>query len=108
MSEFIGEYNKLVRDSIPHIAEQDGLTVYARRLDDDEYEDALLQKLVEEATGAAESRGSLEELADVLEVVRAICKVRGYHMSDIDDTRVKKRERKGGFDDRVYLERIAE
>lgn len=108
MNKFIGEYNKLVRDGIPAIVTKDGLTPVVRRLDDDEYEKELYIKLVEEAKEVQESIGSVEELADLLEVVRAICKVKGYNVHDVEDTRTIKRQQRGGFDEKVFLERIIE
>lgn len=108
MNKFIGEYNKLVRDGIPAIVAKDGLSPIVRRLDDDEYEKELYNKLVEEAQEVKDSTGSVEELADLLEVVRAICRVKGYNMHDVEDARTIKRQQRGGFDEKVFLERIVE
>lgn len=108
MNENIGEYKKLVRDGIPRIIEDDGLRPIIRRLTDDEYESELYKKLAEETAEVAESDGSLEELADVMEVVRAICKAKGYRIQDVEDARTRKHQKRGGFDEKVFLERITE
>jgi predicted house-cleaning noncanonical NTP pyrophosphatase (MazG superfamily) len=66
---------KLNRDGVPDLIRRDGGRVETRRLSDDEFGAALREKIVEEAreVAAAGSRGeTIEELADLLEVVRAL------------------------------------
>ena len=65
---------KLVRDRIPEIIRDAGRTPVTRTLDPTAYEQALRDKLLEEADEDAAASGPepLEELADVLEVVRAL------------------------------------
>ena len=70
-------YNKLVRDKIPEIIEADGKTCKTHILSDDEYLAALETKLNEEVAEYQIDK-NLEEMADVLEVLRAICVARGY------------------------------
>ena len=105
MSEFIGTYGKLVRDGIPDLVRSDGDEPHVRRLNDEQFEGALYKKLVEEATEFRDS-GDIAELADLLEVVRAICKLKGWRLDDIDDVRLQKFAERGGFNDRVFLEEI--
>ena len=64
-------YNKLVRDRIPEIVEADGNTCTAETLSDRQYMEMLDAKLNEELAEYQESK-SLEELADLLEVMRAV------------------------------------
>lgn len=71
----------------------------------DDYRAALLEKLFEEA---AELRGAgvtevAEEIADVLEVLRAIAKVRGHEWADIEKVAEAKRAERGAFLERLYL-----
>ena len=70
-------YNKLVRDRIPDIIRADGHIPQCETLDTAHYLDALEQKLLEEA---AEYRQTpcMEEMADLMEVIEAICKARGF------------------------------
>ena len=69
-------YNKLVRDKIPEIISADnGSICKTRIMDDKEYLKALDAKLQEELCEYLES-GSIEELADLEEVIRAVLKTK--------------------------------
>jgi len=97
-------FNKLVRDKIPDVIKSNGDTPNYRVIeDDDEYLRALLQKDVEEGVELAENP-SLEELADKLEVLYAIAHQIGYTPEQVEQARVEKRNSRGGFDRRIYLE----
>ena len=98
-------YNKLVRDKIPEIIEADGKACKTRILSDDEYIAALEAKLNEEV---AEYRAdnSLEEMADVLEVLQAICVARQYSLEELEALRAKKANERGGFADKIFLEYV--
>ena len=63
-------YNKLVRDNIPNIIANDNEEVFTSTLTIEEYQEALLNKLQEETTET--KKEILEELADVLEVLKSI------------------------------------
>ena len=67
-------YRKLVRDRIPEIIQSEGRRPVTRVLDEASYRQALLAKLVEEAQEASQATGAdlPGELADVLEVLRAL------------------------------------
>lgn len=96
-------YNKLVRDNIPEIFK--GNCTY-RTLTTTEYEKELKNKLIEEAKEFAESTSvdqSIEELADVLEVITAILKLKGWNHSDVLSVANAKAKVKGRFIDRVFL-----
>jgi predicted house-cleaning noncanonical NTP pyrophosphatase (MazG superfamily) len=99
-------HNKLVRDRIPDFIESEGHQPVMRVLDDDEYRIALLAKLVEEAQQArAASAGDLpSELADIMEVLRALVKAEGLVWEDILAVATRKRAESGGFEDRIFLE----
>lgn len=64
-------YNKLVRDKVPQIIERSGKSRICSILPDDKYIEALNNKLLEEVNEYLES-GTVEELADIEEVLRAI------------------------------------
>lgn len=99
------EHNKLVRDKIPEICQVNGDVPTTRNLDDAEYISALYDKLDEESREVreAEPNDVLGELADALEVLRAIGKARGYTPEQIEVKRAQKFEERGGFDDRIFL-----
>lgn len=96
-------YNKLVRDKIPGIIEADGKTCKIHILSDDEYLTALEAKLNEEVAEYQIDK-NLEEMADVLEVLRAICVARGYSLEELEALRAKKADERGGFAEKIFLE----
>ena len=103
MSEII--YNKLVRDKIPEIIEMNGEIAITRILDIKEYKTALFEKLVEEVRELLDSEGSLDERADVGEVLGAIDKIFGWAELDIQEARSAKNKKRGSFAKRIYLEK---
>ncbi|MHA2854216.1 nucleoside triphosphate pyrophosphohydrolase [Paenibacillus lautus] len=99
-------YNKLVRDLIPQVIEATGKEFRTRILNEEEYKKELIIKLKEESEEyfvAESSKESLEELADMLEVIRALAVVHGATWEELEALREKKAEARGGFQDRVYL-----
>ena len=95
-------YNKLVRDKIPQIIKDQGEHPQVRILSDTEYSDALDQKLKEE-TAEFFADKNLEELADILEVVYAQAENLGFTKEELHVCYEKKHEKRGGFQDRVFL-----
>ena len=84
------EFNKLVRDKIPEIIEENDEYSLTRTLNDKEYEKALYDKLLEEANeviNANKKEETEEELADLLEVVRAIADFKNIDVSDVEKLR---------------------
>lgn len=100
------DYGKLVRDKIPEIIEENGEEPIVRILDDEEYVEALNHKLEEEVGEYLES-GDVEELADVLEVIYALLEVEDMDMVYLEKIRKEKRDERGGFEGRIYLEDVA-
>ncbi len=98
-------YNKLVRDKIPQIIERNGQTCITQVLTEDEYIRKLDEKLTEELAEYRESK-ALEELADLLEVMEATVKARGYTWQELLQIRDQKREKRGGFEDRILLKEV--
>ncbi len=94
---------KLVRDKIPEIIEADGKTPITRILEQDEYLSELDRKLDEEVA-EYQSDKSLEEMADVLEVLYALCEARGYSIEELQQVREDKRATRGGFRAKIYWE----
>ena len=102
------DYHKLVRDEIPRIIEAGGGQPVTRVLDQAGYLAALRAKLMEEAGEAqAAPDGQLRsELADVLEVLRALAAAHGMSWADVVAEAARKREERGGFDQRIFLEYV--
>ena len=96
-------FNKLVRDKIPEIIEADGRTCKTHILTDEEYLAALEEKLNEEVAEYQKDK-NLEEMADVLEVLQAICIARGYSLEELEALRKKKANDRGGFSKKIFLE----
>ena len=101
-------YNKLVRDQIPDIIAAAGSRPSTRVLDHASYQAALRAKLLEEAqeAEAAADEQLASELADVLEVLRALATAHGMRWEDIELQARRKRAERGGFDRRIFLEHV--
>ena len=86
---------KLVRDGVAREVEGSG-NVVVLRFSGEGLERLLRVKLVEEAMEFAES-GSVEEAADVLEVLLEWLRLRGLGLEDLLRVAEGKRVRRGGF-----------
>ena len=101
-------YNKLVRDKIPEEIDSElGRKSKYRILSDDEYLIELDKKVLEEANEFIEEN-SIEELGDLMEVINAIMKLKGYTMEEVYKVMNDKVGRKGAFNKRIYLEYVDE
>ena len=98
-------YNKLVRDKIPQIIKANGEEPITRSLNSDEYKKELYRKLKEEVAEFLEDE-NIEELADILEVIHGILNSRQTSFEDLEKIRQAKREKRGGFEGRVFLEMV--
>ena len=94
---------KLVRDRIPELLQSLGLVAETRVTSADEYGWRLREKLQEEVAEYLESE-SAEEIADILEVIDAICEHRGIDRGALDEMKAEKRAARGGFEGRIVLE----
>jgi len=97
-------YNKLVRDNIPEIMINNGAKPVTRILTDVEYIEELNKKLTEEVNEYLES-GSVEELADIEEVLLAILKAKDVSKEIFDEIRKEKVKKRGAFDKKIFLEK---
>ena len=98
-------YNKLVRDRIPEIITNSGKQCECSTLSDDEYITMLDAKLNEELAEYQESK-SMEELADILEVIRAVAIARGSSPEEVESIRKTKAQNRGGFEKKILLEDV--
>ena len=95
-------YDKLVRDRIPEIIRAYGETPVTRTVSAAERVPALRSKLAEEVAEYFVD-GDARELADVVEVVRALVAAHGLTWDAFEAIRTAKRADRGGFDDAVFL-----
>ena len=100
-------YNKLVRDEIPRIIRENGKLFHTRKLSQGEFKQKLIEKLKEELQEFID-KPSVEELADMLEVIHALAAMLGSSINEIDSNRVKKRSERGAFDKKILLEWVEE
>ena len=98
-------YNKLVRDRIPEIIQSTGKQCETQVLCDSEYLEKLDEKLVEELQESQESK-SLEELADIMEVIYAVAVARGYTLQQLESVRAEKAKSRGGFEHKIMLKNV--
>lgn len=99
-------YNKLVRDFIPQVIEEDGKTCVTKVLEPSEHLGEIKLKMQEEALEfkeAAVQQDAVEELADILELVHAALHVYGVSYEELEQVRIKKKDKRGGFSQGIYL-----
>ncbi|MDR1955031.1 MAG: nucleoside triphosphate pyrophosphohydrolase [Candidatus Methanoplasma sp.] len=99
--------NKLVRDKVPGMILLNGETPNFRILEDEEFLDALNEKLLEEVDEYMGSK-SLEELADILQVICAIADVLGGGYKEIEYIMDEKAIERGRFETHVFLESVSD
>lgn len=103
----MGKEGKLVRDNIPQIIKAAGKKPIIEILSDEDYLVELDKKLNEEVAEYQEDK-SLEEMADVLEVLFAICEARGYSVEELIRMRDIKKIARGGFKGKIFWRRNEE
>jgi predicted house-cleaning noncanonical NTP pyrophosphatase (MazG superfamily) len=98
-------YNKLVCDRIPEIIRRNGDECETDLLAEEDYRAALRKKLIEEAREASSASGDdlIPELADLHEVLDALLRAYGISDETVQTTQMRRREERGGFDERVRL-----
>ena len=102
-------FNKLVRDRIPEIIKNNGEESVVRKLSDDEYKVELYKKLLEEVNEVVDAQdieSTIEELADVLEILKAVAELNNKELVDVIEIADQKRLKRGGFEKRLFLEKI--
>ena len=90
------EYNKLVRDRIPEIINNEGKLPIIKQVKGKEKLCYLYEKLIEEATELKEGE-LVEELADVQEVLEVIMEELNITPEQMKIAKNKKRKERGGF-----------
>ena len=101
-------YNKLVRDNIPNIIKNNGEDPITRILTNEEYKQKLEKKLYGEYQEVLDSSGKdrIEELADMLEVIKSLAKLEDKCLEDIITAANQKNSKRGAFNDKIFLEKV--
>lgn len=101
---------KLVRDKVvPNcLDDPEVLHTEYRELDSQEFCRELVRKIHEEADeiplGDKQRDESLKELADLQEVVDTLRQAFGFSIEQVQEEMARKKQKKGGFDNRHYIE----
>ncbi|MBP9764702.1 nucleoside triphosphate pyrophosphohydrolase [Candidatus Babeliales bacterium] len=98
--------NKLIRDNILQLMQNNGSKLYWFELNDQDFQKQLKIKLVEESLEVQRTQNSIdltEELADVLEIVYSLAKSHGLSAKDLEQARLKKQKEKGGYEQKIFL-----
>jgi len=104
-------YNKLIRDRIPEIIKKDGNTADIIILSEESFNQAIKQKLIEEATEVAnaETRDDiLGELADLQEVMDTIKQMYNINTLEVNTIQAVKALQRGKFEKKLYLKSVEE
>lgn len=98
-------YNKLVRDRIPEIIEKKGQKCTYTYLSDEQFLCCAEKKLDEELQEYHQDH-TVEELADLIEVIRAIALAKGISWEDLEKVRLQKQAERGSFSQKIFLESV--
>ena len=96
-------FDKLVRDRIPEIIKDNGKSCKFRVADQEEFRSKLIEKLLEETIEFIDNP-SVEELADIQEVVDSLQKE--FHWPSLRAAAEFKRVTRGSFQDKIVLEEV--
>ena len=96
------QINKLVRDHIPSFCKNPE----TRILNDEDYTAALKHKLNEEV-GEYLQDNTIEELADIMEVIEALAENQGSSLREVMEFKQRKQSKNGAFRDRIFLISVA-
>ncbi len=95
-------YNKAIRDKVPEIIKKDGYSCNVKKLSDEQFLIEIEKKLSEEVAEYQNDKNP-EELADILEVIYRIAKLKGISKEELENIRIKKVEERGGFEKNLFL-----
>ena len=100
-------FGAMVRDRIPEIIESAGNTCKLELLSDAEYLKMIDAKLDEELAEYHKDQ-SVEELADLLEVIYAAARARGCSADELERIRSDKAKKRGAFEKGIMLISVCE
>ena len=96
------KYHKAIRDKIPEIIKKDGFSCNVKTLSDEEFLVEIEKKLSEEVA-EYQSDKNPEELADIIEIIYRIAKLKGISKEELEKIRIKKVKDKGSFEKNLFL-----
>jgi predicted house-cleaning noncanonical NTP pyrophosphatase (MazG superfamily) len=96
------EYNKAIRDKIPEIIKESGFESKIEILSDEKFLIKLEEKLKEELEEYNQSK-SVEELADLLEVIERIAELKGITLESLNNMKEQKSKERGKFKKNLFL-----
>ena len=99
------EYDKIVRDNIPTIIGNNGSKCEIEIVSDEEALSYLYMKLTEEVNEFLESK-DIYEIADVIEVLYAICDKMKISRVTLERARRQKENKNGGFENNIILKKV--
>lgn len=106
------EINRLGRDLMREFFDKKNIKYKTRLLTkNEEFEEALMAKIIEEVEELLEAKDEsnfLEEMSDVVEVFRSLLKLKGLSWEDLEKVRKAKLEDRGGFETRLFIEKLSE
>ena len=94
--------NKAIRDKIPEIIKESGSSCNVKTLSDDDFLLELEKKLTEELDEYLENK-SVEELADMTEIINRILSLKGISSNDFEKIKHQKFTKNGGFEKNLFL-----
>jgi len=97
------KYNKLVRDKIPEHIKSEGRLPITHIANNKEYGKKLKEKLQEEIKEFFKNE-TIEEMADIQEVINAICCYKRFNKKKLESIRKKKAKDRGAFKKKIILE----
>jgi len=105
-------YNKLIRDKIPQIIKENRQTPAIRKLNEKEFAEELFKKLKEETQEIIEAKNDkkelIKEISDVYEVIDAIIDLYELDKDLILKLQKDRKEKRGGFEKRIFLVSVDE
>ena len=78
-------------------------------LNDEEYKSELEKKLLEEYNEVIETTNStdrIEELADMIEIIKALASLEDKTIEDVLEVAKQKAIKRGGFEEKIFLEKV--
>ena len=98
-------YDKIVRDKIPEIIKANNKEFESEIVSKEKALEYLLKKFDEEIEEFKEAY-SVEELADILELVHGLAYHLAIDLKDLEEIRRKKSDDRGGFEKGIVLKRV--
>ena len=100
-------HNKLIRDGITKQLQDKGIKYSTTRINGEDKIKALEKKVLEEFDEYLEHR-DVNELADLMEVIFGLARALGTYEFELNQIRLDKRVKLGGFEEGIFLKETIE